>query len=470
MDPSKTSQVKHLYEVEHLSRRQIAEALHMCTKTVSRILEGKERRRRPTPPSPLDPFARLIEEWYRRYPSLQATQIMERLASYGYRGSYRNLCRFTETHRKKRHAAYHELEFLPGEVAQVDWMEATLPFGRVHAFVFILAWSRYLFVKFYPRSSMEFFLDGHIEAYKEVKGAARSNWYDNLKSVVVTRKPELVFNAQFMDYARHMGISIHACNPGKGNEKGRVERAIRDLRAFVETHDFTDIRDLNAKTDRWRKERNERIHRATGSAPASLLLKEPLLPLPAIPYQPYRIVQASIGKTAFVEFDTNRYSVPTHYAGQAATVLAYPGHVEIVYEQRKIAHHGRTYGRYQKIEHPSHREKLLQRTSHGKYERIYHLMRRMGKEIDHFLVMAESEGEERFRCAYGLFHLLRSSSKEMLLSAVREANALRVFKLRYLESLLGPSGVDPATVYPQNASLLDISYERRELTDYDELA
>jgi transposase len=470
MDPSKISQVKHLYEVERLSRRQIAQVLHMCTKTVSHILEGKERKRRPSPPSPLDPFARLIEEWYRKYPSLQATQIMERLASYGYQGSYRNLCRLTETHRKKRHTAYHELEFLPGEVAQVDWMEATLPFGKVHAFVFILAWSRYLFVKFYPRSSMEFFLDGHIEAYTEITGAARSNWYDNLKSVVITRKPELILNAQFVDYARHMGVSIHACTPGKGNEKGRVERAIRDLRAFVETHDFADIRDLKDKADHWRKERNDRIHRATGTTPASALSKEPLLPLPAIPYKPYRVVQAMIGKTAFVEFDTNRYSVPTDYVGMAAAVLAYPDHVEIVCEQQKIAHHRRSFDRHQKVEHPSHREKLLHRTPHGKYERIYHLMRRMGKEIDRFLVMAESEGEERLTCAYGLFRLLRTSSKEMLLSAVREANTLRVFRLRYVESLLGPSDVDPAAVYPQNTSLLDISYERRELTDYDELA
>lgn len=117
MDPSKISQVKHLYDVERLSRRQIAETLHMCTKTISRILDGKDRRRRPTPPSPLEPFARLIEEWYQKYPSLQASQIKERLASYGYQGSYRSLCRFTAMHRKKGQTAYHELEFLPGEVA-----------------------------------------------------------------------------------------------------------------------------------------------------------------------------------------------------------------------------------------------------------------------------------------------------------------------------------------------------------------
>ena len=93
MDPSRASQVKHLFEVEHLSRRQIAQMLHMCHKTVARILEGKERKRPHPPSSELDPFARLIEEWYRRYPSLQAAQIKERLASYGYQGSYRNLCR-----------------------------------------------------------------------------------------------------------------------------------------------------------------------------------------------------------------------------------------------------------------------------------------------------------------------------------------------------------------------------------------
>jgi transposase len=470
MDPSKESQVNYLSEVEHLTIRQIAKELRMCTKTVSRIIAGRPRPKRLPKPTLLTPYLRLIDEWYTRRPSLKATQIYERLKDYGYTGKYTQVSTYTRAFRKRRGAVYHELEFLPGQCAQVDWMEATLSFGKVHGFVFILAWSRYLFVKFYPRSSMEFFLDGHIEAYKEIKGAARENWYDNLRSVVVTRKPELVFNAQFVDYTRHMGISIHACNPGKGNEKGRVERAIRDLRIFVETHDFADLRDLNTKTDRWRKERNERLHRATQKTPASALREEQLLPLPSIPYRPYRIVQASIGKTAFVEFDANRYSVPTDYAGMAATICAYPEHVEIVVHERKIAHHARSFGRHQKIEHPAHREKLLHRTPHGKYERIYHLMKRMGNEIDHFLTMAESEGEEPFRTAYSLFRLLRSSSKEMLLSAVREACALHVYRVRYLERLFSPKGFDPAAVYPQNASLLDISYEKRELADYDELA
>jgi len=468
MDPSRTSQVKHLFDVEKLSMRQIGALLHMCPRTVSRILAGRERKRRSYPPSPLVPFVRLIEEWHRQYPSLQASQIQDRLEAYGYTGSYRSVCRFTEHFRKKRSQAYHELEFLPGEVAQVDWMEATLPFGKVYGFVFVLAWSRYLVLKFYPHASMEFFLDGHVEAYREIKGVARSNWYDNLKSVVIRRKPELSFNAQFLDMARHFGFSIHACNPGRGNEKGRVERAIRDIRSFVETNDFADRTDLNRKAAIWRKERNGRIHRTTGKAPGAALAEEPLVPLPALPYKPYRLVPALVSTTAFVSFETNRYSVPVACAGHPATILAYPDHLEVLVGDRKVAHHVRSFARNQKVEHPSHREALLERTPNGKYERILKLISGMGKEMATLFARAQAEGEDPQAIAYGLFRLLRSCSREMLLSAVREALSVGSHRLRFIESLLLPQGRNDVAVYPQNAALLDIAYQRRELTEYDD--
>jgi transposase len=469
MDESRISQVKHLFEVERLSMRQIAGELHMGARTVSHIIKGYEPPPRAKKPTLLQPYLRLIETWYVRHRRLRATQVYERLKGYGYQGGYGMVSMATRRFRVPRRQVYHELEFLPGEVAQIDWMEATLSFGKVYGFVFILAYSRYLFTKFYPRASMEFFLDGHLNAYQELKGVARSNWYDNLRTVVIRRKPELVLNAQFVDFSCHFRFIIHCCNPGKANEKGRVERAIKDLRSFVETNDFIDLADLNRKTGAWRKEKNERIHRATDEAPASALADESLLPLPTLPYKPYRVIPAAIGKTAFIEFDTNRYSVPTDCAGHEATVVAYPDHLEIIVDGRKRAHHVRTFGRNQKIEHPAHRSELLERTPHGKYERILRLMCRMGSEIGTFINQAEADGEEPLRTAHSLFRLLMRSSKELLLSAVREANSLNVVRISYLESLLLPRGREDATVYPQNAHLLDITYQRRELTDYDDL-
>lgn len=469
MDQSRISEVKHLYEVEHLTIRQISRTLRMCTKTVARIVKGEERKRRSSPPAPYDPFMRIIAEWYSRHPSLMAFQIYERLKSYGYEGSYRSICRVTERYRKKRREVYHELTFLPGVEAQVDWMEAKLPFGKAYGFVYILAYSRYLFLKFYPRSSMEFFLDGHMEAIKEIGGIARRHRYDNLKSVVTARKPELTLNARFVDFARHYGFSIHVCNPGRGNEKGRVERAIRDIRSFVETTDFTSIADLNRKTTIWRKERNGRIHRSTGKPPTDLLKEENLMPCPAIPYTPYRVIPSIVTSTAFVIFETNRYSVPSEYGGMAATILAYPDHIEVLVKEKKVAHHARSFERNGKIEHPSHRETLLNRTPHFKYERIRSLMTRMDPSIARFVERAEADGEDPLTVAYGLFRLLKMSTKEMLFSAVREANSLGVSRLRYVESLLTPRKERAYEVYPQNTKLLDITYEKRELAEYDEL-
>lgn len=162
--------------------------------------------------------------------------------------------------------------------------------------------------------------------------------------MIVYRKLEATFNGQFVDYMSCTDVATHACTAGKGIEKEGIESPIGNLRAFVETNECADIADLNRKTDRWRKEKNERIHRATRKAPASALPEAPF-PLPAIPYKPCRVVQATIGKTAFVEFDTNRYSVPADYAETAAAIFLYPSHVEIVVNDRKLVFRARSFGR-----------------------------------------------------------------------------------------------------------------------------
>jgi len=401
---------------------------------------------------------------------LQAIQVYERLKSYGFTGGYTSVKEYTQPFRKKRSKkAYHELVFLPGQEAQVDWMQRTLPFGVVYGFVYILAFSRYLYVRFYPRSSMEFFLDGHIEAFRETGGVAGTNRYDNLKSVVISRKPDITYNAQFLDFARHYGFSIYACNPGKANEKGRVERVIRDIGGFISINTFRDIEELNKKVSLWRIERNNRVHRTTEERPLVLLKKERLKGLPQIPYKPYRVQQAAISTTGFVYFDTNRYSVPSSYSGTPCDIFVYPGHIEITVKGRKIAVHSRTFKKKTKIENPAHRERLLEITPNFKHQRIYQLMRAMDKNIEQFIVCNQQEGQDPLAVAYGLFKLLKGNAKETLISAVKEALTGKIYKAAYVQSLLQPSGYQDNPVHPQDTGLLSIDYEGRDLSDYDEL-
>jgi transposase len=470
MDPIFCNQVRHLYEVERLSMRQIAKNLRASTKRISRVIRN-EKITRPMVESILKPYERLIDQWYQEYPFLKASQVYERLKAYEYQGGYTIVALYTQKHRHKRRQAYHELTFLPGEEVQIDWIEERLPWGAAYGFAMILAYSRYLYLRFYPRQSLEFFLEGHLQAYREMGGVARRHRYDNIKTVVIQRSPELKFNPQFLDFARHFGFSIHLCNPYRANEKGRIERALRDLRDWLRVNSFGDLNDLNRKVSLWRIERNQKIHRSTQKAPLDALKEEKLKPLPAIPYRPYRVVLASISKTGFVEFDTNRYSVPSDYSERSCEIFAYPDHLDVRVEGNRIAFHRRSFGRKDKIEDPTHRERLLRMTPQFKRQRIYQLMDQMDPALHRFLDEAGQDGQNLQDIAYELFKLLKHVSKAMLLSAVREANRIGTFKIRYVQSLLQAPQLQPPPnpVFPQESKLLDIDYERRNLKDYDEL-
>jgi len=245
---------------------------------------------------------------------------------------------------------------------------------------------------------------------------------------------------------------------------------IRDLKDFLKITPCQHLYAANRQAYFWRQERNQRIHRSTDQKPTDLLKEEKLKPLPQIPYRPYRIVLAQISKTAFVEFDTNRYSVPSAYANTTAEVLAYADHLEIVVRGKHIANHPRSWEQKQKIETPKHRQSLLNRTPHFKRQRIYQLLTGMDPKVAHFLKQAEEEGQEPYQTGYELFRILLTTSKTTFLAAVREAIQLKVYKTRYVQSLLTSDLSRPShPVHPQNPTLLTLTYERRSLRDYDDL-
>lgn len=462
--------VLHLAQVEKLSIRQIARELRMCRKRIRRILEGSSVEAPPKKPSLLDPYRQLINTWYRDYPNLKAKQIYERLQPYGYSGSYRSVAEHTQSLRRKKPEVFHALEFLPGQEAQVDWFFFRHErLGVAAGFLYVLAYSRYAWGKFYPRTRFEFFLAGHLECFQHLKGLARRHRYDNLKSVVLSRKhPGIEYNPQFLDFARFFGFSIHVCNPYSGNEKGRVERLVRDARGFLYDQDFADLKDLNLKFWDWLVGRNQTVHRSTGKTPLVLLSEEKLLGLPEGHYPATRIIpDARVSKTALVEFETNRYSVPSSCVSKRAEIIAGPERIEIYVSSQKVAVHPRCFGRNQLIQNPLHAQKLFDQTGLFKYQRILQLIQAMDPAFDHFLRAQENESE-KLQAAYELFRLLKIYSRSILVSACCELNGMGLFKIKALRSLLNlPSPKEADPVWPADSKLLNLAYEPRNLKDYD---
>ena len=100
-------------------------------------------------------------------------------------------------------------------------------------------------------------------------------------------------------------------------------------------------------------------------------------------------------------------------------------------------------------------------------QRILQLIDGMEPVFHQFLKHQEDD-TTRMQAAYELFTILRSHSRMMIISAVRELTTLGCFKTKALRSLLHlPEPKDHPQLFPRNSHILNLTYEERSLTDYD---
>ena len=121
------------------------------------------------------------------------------------------------------------------------------------AFVMVLSYSRRIFLRFFLDARCGTFLRGHVQAFSAFNGVARVALYDNLKSAVLERQGDAIrFNPALLAFAGHYRYEPRPVAVARGNEKGRVERAIRYVRdSFFAARAFTDLDDLNAQACLW---------------------------------------------------------------------------------------------------------------------------------------------------------------------------------------------------------------------------
>lgn len=346
--------IKYLKDVKNLSFYQIESQLSISRKVVSKIYNGNNERIKKVPK--LEKYRSLISEWFKEYPSLKAWQVFDWLRNRQIDVSYPTVVVFTKEYRKKRDKVYHNLTFLPGEEGQVDWAIINKPsIGKVYCFTLVMSYSRYLFAYLFPRSSFEFFIEGHILAFKAMNGLPHSLRYDNLKSVVIKRKPEVSYNSSFLEFCRHYNINIRLCNPGAGNEKGRVERAIRTLKEnyFNDTFQCSKITSANAGLLKWVNHKNQKLHRTTNKLPIDQFKEEKLQSLPFIDWNNVNIHPPVLStKTAMVHFDRNTYSIPDYLPGKPISIHASPTFVRMYYKNKKVANHPRSFKINETINNP----------------------------------------------------------------------------------------------------------------------
>ena len=149
--------------------------------------------------------------------------------------------------------------------------------------------------------------------------------------------------------------------------KGKIERQIQYLRdAFFAARTFADVDDLNEQFRRWRDEiAHQRPHpdyRDQTVAQVFAQEQARLLPLPAHPFDTEVMRVVASGKTPYVRFDRNSYSIPHTHVRRPLTLLASAITVRLVAGAEEIARHARSYDTGQIIEDLAHLEGLLEAT------------------------------------------------------------------------------------------------------------
>jgi hypothetical protein len=152
--------------------------------------------------------------------------------------------------------------------------------------------------------------------------------------------------------------------------KGKVERQIQYLRhAFFAARTFVDVDDLNAQFRRWRDDTaHQRPHPEQRDRTIAQALAEEqprLLPLPAHPFETEVMRTVVSGKTPYVRFDRNSYSIPHTHVRRRLTLLASPTTVRVIAGPDELARHPRSYDTGQVIEQETHVAGLIEATRHA---------------------------------------------------------------------------------------------------------
>lgn len=330
-------------------------------------------------PRKVDPYVPFILEQLGRHPELRASRLFHMVKERGYDGRPDHFRGVIARLRPRRPAeAFLRLRTLPGEQGQVDWghfgvVQVGQAQRKLYGFVLVLSWSRRIFLRFGYDIGMAGFVRGHVAAFAELGGVPRVLLYDNLKSAVLERIGDAIrFHPTLLELAGHYQFEPRPVAPARGNEKGRVERAIQYIRhAFFAGRRFADLGDLNAQADAWcRGEACERRcpEDKTLSVGQALELERPRLrPLPSDDFPAEERKEVAAGKTPYIRFDLNDYSVPHDHVRRPLVVLATEQRLRVLDGSAVIAEHRRSYDQGQQVEDAAHIAALVdfKRAAHG---------------------------------------------------------------------------------------------------------
>jgi transposase len=487
ISPELITRIRHLFYAEHWKIGTIAAELDLHHQTIRQAVEtDRFHRTQVLRPTKADPYIEFIQATLQQYPRLRATRIYQMLVVRGYTGGITQLRLLVARLRPQPREAFLRLRSFPGQEAQADWAhfgEVTIGTARrrLSCFVLTLSYSRALFLEFFFDQTLENFLRAHVDAFRDWGRSPRIVLYDNLRSAVLERLGDAIrFHPRLLELAAHYHFQPRACAPARGNQKGRVERAIQYVRdSFFAARPFTTLEDFNRQALVWR---DQIAHRRSWPGGDSRKVAEAfeeekpfLLTLPVHPFDTDLVRPIRSGKTIYVRFDLNDYSIPPRLVGRTLTLVVSSTTIRLLDGTTEVASHPRSYNRHQLILDPAHQDALLEEKRKAFASTAGSRLASAIPESEELLHAAFQRGESPQRQTRLLLGLLDDYGTSELRAAIREAlqrqtprasSVAFILQKRWRSQKRKPI----VSVAPSRLDLIDIHVQPHAADIYDELS
>jgi hypothetical protein len=444
------------------AQRRIAKLLQINRKTVQRVLSSCPPT--PTPhdgaeaslPQPDEPSSQLAPELLEAIPELfarcagNAVRVREELQ----RSLHRDVPYSTLTRtirelglRRPSRPRAGSYPLGPGEEMQHDTSPHKLAIAGkplvAQCAGLTLAYSRLLFVQYYPRFSRfeaKCFL---ADAFAFVGGVCPRVVIDNTRLFVATGAgPNAGIAPEMVAFGALFGLAFVPHAPGQPDRKARIERAFHFIEHnFLAGRDFASWSDLNTQARTWCAEvANRKPKRSLRMSPEAALVRErpylqPLpLHVPPVFTTTYRIAD----QEGYVSLDTIRYSVPERLVGKQLELRKLASRVQVFFHGRLVAEHARVLdARDTRVTDPAHHAPLARRAAHQGPCPEELALSGKNPTLDRFVALLKSRSYGRAVLPLRkLLSLYRSYPERAFRAAIQQALAYGLTDLHRVESLI----------------------------------
>ena len=342
-----------------------------------------------------------------------------------------------------------------GEKLFVDYAGQTIPVtdpvtGEIrdaYLFVAALGASSYTFAWASLSQSLPSWIEANVRALQFFGGVPEIIVPDNLKTGV--KKPcyyEPDINPTYHRMACHYGTVIIPARTAKPKDKATVESAVllaeRWILAALRNHTFFSIDELNHAIIQKLHDLNNRPFQKMTATRQSLydsVDRPALKPLPSTPYEYAECKKVRVNIDYHVEIDRHYYSVPYQLVKKQVEVWLTTATVEILFKNRRVASHARSYTQYRYTTVTDHMPKAHRKYREWTPSRIIRWAGQNGpntRDLVRRIMETRRHPEQGFRSCLGIMRLVKRYSPVRVEAACGRALHLKAYTYKSVESIL----------------------------------